>query len=263
MLADIAAFDGVQEAADSAREAVDALLWDRSVRPKLASLAAWSAQRGAWASAAIDGAEIPWESVQSGAIEDSPMGEQVQRSLSLQGSLRPLIAVHERSPMQTWAKLNTIAATGRTGQDAIGRPRSNDMAEDPLRLGPVPPAVETSQRLVALATILTTPTQAPALVAAAVEHAELAVLRPFAVGSGAVARASTRLTLAARGLDPDMVTVPESGILTLGRAKYVNALRGFAKASPDGVGGWVAWFCQAVQIGAEQAHRTGQQLPAE
>ncbi len=248
----VSALPGVAAAAEQARADLDALLWDRALRPRMAELAAASVLRGAWANAAMDGARVPWESVQAGEIEDSPMGETVRRSLALAAELRALVPIYERAPLQAWARMNTIVAAGLVTPDAVGRPRSNEMATDPLRLGPVPPAGETAERLTALATVVTAPTAGPALVQAAIVHGELAVLRPFATGSGLVARASTRLSLAARGLDPDLVTVPEEGLLTLGRAKYVHALRGFATGTPDGVAAWVIWFCDSARIGTRQ-----------
>lgn len=260
VLVAIAEFDGVAESAKRARDAVDGLLWDRSVRPKSAELAALSLRRGAWANAAMDGAEVPWESVSSGTVEESPMGQTVERSLALSAELHTLVDVYERAPLQAWARMHTIVAAGLVTADAVGRPRSNEMAADPLRLGPVPLASEAADRLTVLATIITTPTQAPGIVQAAIVHGELAVVRPFATGSGLVSRAAIRLALAARGVDPDLLTVPESGLLTLGRAKYVTALRGFASGTPDGMTAWVTWFCEAIRIGAEQAHRMAAEL---
>ena len=86
-----------------------------------------------------------------------------------------------------------------------------------------------------LAQTLTTPTEAPAIVVAAIAHAELAVVRPFAWGSGLLARASTRLVLASRGVDPSLFSIPEHGMLEMGRPAYVNALRAYASGTREGV----------------------------
>jgi Fic family protein len=101
-----------------------------------------------------------------------------------------------------------------------------------------------------LAETLTRPTQAPALVVAAVAHAELAVLRPFTWGSGLLARASTRLVLAARGVDPSLFTIPERGFLAAGRPSYVRALRGYASGTHEGVTDFIAWHADACTVGA-------------
>ena len=59
---------------------------------------------------------------------------------------------------------------------------------------------------------LSEPTTAPALVVAAVVHAELMTLQPFTYGSGLVTRAVDRLVLGSRGVDPDNWSVPEAGL---------------------------------------------------
>ena len=83
--------------------------------------------------------------------------------------------------------------------------------------------------------MLTAPTRAPALVVAAVVHGEVATMAAFPVGAGLVARAASRLTLAARGLDPGAVSVPEVGHLELGRTAYLDALQGYAGGGPPPV----------------------------
>jgi hypothetical protein len=86
---------------------------------------------------------------------------------------------------------------------------------------------------------------------AAIAHAELAIVRPFAWGSGLLARASTRLVLAARGVDPSLFSIPEHGMLELGRPAYVKALRGYATGSPAGVSEFIVWQATAVAMGAK------------
>ena len=64
-----------------------------------------------------------------------------------------------RSPLQAFARLHTLAAKGDVEDDALGRPRDADRPRGGWR---------------DLARLLLAPTDAPALVAAAVVHAELA-----------------------------------------------------------------------------------------
>lgn len=255
VLAELADLPGVAAAVDEARGAVDALLWDRHTRSVGADLARHSVLRGAWANAAMDGAEIPFDSVAAGQIEASPMGERTTRVLALTSALPGLVEVYARSPLQAWARMNTMLVGGLVPQDEVGRPRASSDAEDPLRLGGVPLAMAASQRLTGLAELIVAPTTAPAIVAAGVVHGELAVLRPFRHASGPVARATIRLSLAARSLDPDLLTIPEAGLLTLGRPKYVRALRDYATGTPDGLAAWLTWFAAAVATGAQQASR--------
>lgn len=261
-VAGLAGLPGVAEAAEQARAAIDSLLWDRGLRARMAEVVAASRLRGGWASAALDGADVRPESLRAGAEPDgSPIGRVVAAALRLQQLTPRLVAVSERTPMQAWAALHSTAAYGFVPQDQLGRPRAGQRADDPLRLGPVPPAPEVAPRLDALARLLAGPSTAPAVLLAGVAHAELATLRPFTWGSGLVARAALRLVLAGRGADPDGVCVPEAGVLAAGRPAYAQALRGYATGSPEGVGGWLVYSCQCIREGALEARRAYENLP--
>ena len=255
VLAQIAELPRIAPAVHRSRDAVDQLLWDRQARSVASELARQSQLRGAWASAAMEGAEIPLDSVLVGRIEDSPMGEKVRRSVVVTEGVPPLVDVFEKAPLQAWARLSALASAGLVPEDQVGRPRQGMEADDPLRLGALPSPQECADRLTALGTVCVSPSTAPAIVTAAVVHAELAVLRPFVHGSGLVARASIRLVLASRGVDPDLLTIPEAGLLGAGRPKYVRALNSYAEGSSDGMVAWVTWFCDAVRLGAVQAHQ--------
>lgn len=242
---------GVADAADAARTAVDALLWDRAARARMTELVAASQVRGAWASAALDGADLPPEAVRDGSAYDhSPMGRVLAAALAVTQEVPRLVEVSRTAPMQAWARLHAVAARGVVTDERLGRPRGDDDADDPLHLSAAPPPAEVATRLEALANVLAHPTDAPAVVVAGVVHGELLALRPFAWGSGLVARAAIRLVLAARGLDPDCATVPEDGLQALGRPAYVRALRGYCTGTPDGVAGWLVHSARAVEAGA-------------
>ena len=92
--------------------------------------------------------------------------------------------------------------------------------------------------------------QAPAMLVACIVHAELMALQPFAWGSGLLARASVRLTLAARGVDPSMFTIPEHGMLAQGRPAYVSAIRAYALGTAEGIDDYLQWFAAACASGA-------------
>jgi hypothetical protein len=100
--------------------------------------------------------------------------------------------------------------------------------------------------------LLAAPTSAPALVVAAVAHAELATMGAFAVGAGVVARAAGRLTMVGRGLDPTAVSVPEVGHVELGREVYEAALAGYRGGGPDDIVRWVVHCADAVVLGARE-----------
>src|SRR3546814_13303006 len=59
------------------------------------------------------------------------------------------------------------------------------------------------------------PTDAPAMLVAAIVHADLITAAPFASHNGIVARAAERLVLVARGVDEKSLLVPEAGHLEL------------------------------------------------
>ena len=242
-LAVLAADGRVAAAVLAAREEIDALLWRRDVRAAAIEVASASVQRGAHDSAAMDGADL--------VLPDaSPMGRVLEAALRLTAAVPTQVDVFGRAPLQALAHLHALTATGFVPTSDLGRPRRGGDADDPLNLGPVGPATAAADRLAGLARTLTTPTAAPALVVAAIAHAELAVLRPFAWGSGLLARAATRLVLAGRGVDPSLFSIPEHGLLELGRPAYVSALRAYASGTPDGVSEFLIWHSTAVALGA-------------
>jgi hypothetical protein len=242
-LAVLAEIPEVAVSSAAAREEVDRLLWRRDVRNAAEEVAIASRQRGARDSAAIDGADVV-------DVDGSPMGRVLDAALRLTAAVPTQVDVFGTAPLQALAHLHALTATGFIDEADLGRPRSLSEADDPLNLGDLPPAGPAAQRLAMLAQTLTTPTSAPALVVAAIAHAEIAVLRPFAWGSGLLSRAVTRLVLAERGVDPSLFSIPENGMLELGRSSYVKALRGYATGSREGVAEWCVWHASAVAAGA-------------
>ncbi len=222
------------------------------MRARAAEVAAASALIGARDSAALEGADLSLDLVRSG-VDDSPVGRAVASSLAISGSVPGQVDAWLRSPLQVLAHLHVIAARGFEQDDHLGRPRAGDDVVDPLHVGAVPPADEVPDRLVGLADVLTAPTRAPAILVAAIVHGELLALRPFRWGSGLIARASLRLVLASRGVDPDLLACPEAGMLSLGRRSYVEALRRYASGEADGVTEWIRWNAAAIGFGAQAA----------
>lgn len=221
--AQVATLTGVGAAAAHARDAVDALLRNPAVRRGASRVAAESAVRGAAASAALAG----------GDPED--VSDPV-----LQGALRvtaevPAVAATWRSaPGQALARLHLLAARDLADADAIGRPRSGADRD----------------RLDQLLRLATAPTNAPAVVVAALVHAELLTLRVFGTADGVTARAAERVVLVASGVDTMAVSVPEAGHRQLERA-YDPLLEAYAGGGQDGVAAWVRHCCDAYARGAE------------
>jgi hypothetical protein len=227
-LADVVARDasleGVPSALAAARDGVDALLIDRGLRQTSPHLTTESLLRGAVASAQLAGSPCTLDGVRAGRYD-----EVANRAARLNGQLLALVPVIGRSPLQALARMHALAAPPGS-PETIGRPRD---------------APGMAPRLQALAALLAAPTAAPALAVAAVAHAELATLRPFASANGLVARALERLLLVARGVDPASLLMPECGHRENEEA-YRRALAGYAGGEAEGRRRWLLHAAAAV-----------------
>jgi hypothetical protein len=270
-LARVAQLPGVPEAVEESRAAVDRLLGHRVLRRRSAEVTAESALRGARASADLEGAPVELERLrgqllagQSLSVPGVPAATAVvEGAVRLHAELGGQLGAFERAPRQAIARLHVLAASGLLPPDDLGRPRTDvrlvdpaveggpGLDADPLGLGPLVPPGEVAARVDGLAALLVAPTAAPAVVVAAVAHAELLVLRPFVALNGLVARAVARLVLVSRGLDPKAVTAAEVGHAEL-REDYAEAARAYLAGSPDGVAQWVAHCGRAVALGARE-----------
>lgn len=233
-LALLAGREGVASAMAASRDGIDALLRDRGLRRTTPAMTAESLFRGAHASAVLEGSVSSWESVRDG-LGDRTAEASVRVSAELLGLLPTL----SRSPLQVLARLHTLAGKGFTADEALGRPRDAGAAE----------------RLQALARLLVGPTTAPALVVAAVVHAELVTSAPFASHNGLVGRAAERLVLVARGVDPSSLVVTEAGHLVL-RREYESNLRAYRDGGDAGVHAWLLYAAQAYMSAAEASPLT-------
>jgi hypothetical protein len=253
----VAALPGVTAAVDSARSAVDELLFHPTLRRKRGEVATEAALRSARASAALDGADLELEWLRSGAVMSSHAGwGVVNGALRVAPELGALALVWERAPMQALARLHVIAAADLVDDALLGRPRSADAGEpaDPLGLGPAPGADEVTRRLDLLVQTVHASPDVPALVVAAVVHGELMTLRPFGRADGVVARGAARLVMVSRGLDPDRLTVPEAGHVAA-RRDYAESLRAFASGTAEGMSEWITHCGQAVEQGAAEGRQ--------
>jgi len=228
-LAWLTTLEGVPSAYAAARDGIDVMLRDRGLRRTSPETTAESLLRGAHASAVLEGSASTLAEVREGA-GDQVAQDAVRVSTELL-SLTPLLA---RSPLQALARIHALAATGSLPEEQLGRPRDAVSAD----------------RLRGLAELLTAPTTAPALLVAAVVHADLATSAPFASHNGLVARATERLLLVGRGVDEKSLVVPEAGHLAL-RAAYESNLRGYAEGGRSGVHAWVLYAAEAYAAGAE------------
>ena len=228
-LAPLLDLPGVQSAADDARTGIDRLLGHKVLRRESAGVSTESALRGARASAALDGVEVPLAQLRAGDVQN-PV---VQGALRVSAALGSMVETWPRAPGQVLARLHVLAAADLAGPAELGRP-----------------APHAGPRLAGLFALVTAETSVPAVLVAALVHGELATLAPFGSADGVVARAAARLTGITRGLDPKAVSVPEVGFAELGRPAYDAALAGYRSGEPAGVAAWLVHCCRATEHGA-------------
>jgi hypothetical protein len=225
----LTALEGVASSMAASRDGIDALLRDRGLRRSTPDLTGDSLLRGAQANAGLEGETVTLEVLRAGGG-----GEVARAAVRVSTELLGLVPVLAGSPLQVFARLHTLAAKGTADEEDLGRPRDAAAAA----------------RLTGLGRLLVQPTQAPALVVAAVVHAELLTAAPFTSHNGLVARAAERLLLVARGVDPASLVVPEAGHLAL-RREYESNLRGYAEGGAAGVHSWLLYAAEAYAAGAE------------
>ncbi len=230
-LAPLLRLEGVPSAFAAARDGIDVMLRDRGLRRTSAEQTAESLLVGAHASAVLEGSDSSLEEVRTGE-GDEVAADAVRVSVHLL-SLVPTVRT---SPLQVLARLHALAS----GADESGRPRDADSLS----------------RLQGLGRLLSAETAAPALLVAAVVHADLATAAPFPSHNGIVARAAERLIWVARGVDARSVLVPEAGHLAL-RPAYESNLRAYRDGGPAGVHAWLRYAAEAAAKGAEASPLAG------
>lgn len=228
-LAWLESLEGVPSAFAAARDGIDAILRDRGLRRTSPETTAESLLRGAHASAVLEGSTSSLPEVRAGE------GDQIARdAVRVSTGLLALAPTLPRSPLQALARLHTLAAAGTVPDAELGRPRDAGAAE----------------RLQGVARLLSGAPSTPALLLAAIVHADLITAAPFASHNGVVARAAERLVLVAKGVDEKSLTVPEAGHLAL-RPEYESNLRAYREGGPNGVHAWLLYAAEAYAAGAE------------
>ena len=222
-LAWLSDLEGVPSAYAATRDGIDVLLRDRGLRRTTPEQTGESLLRGAHASAVLEGSTSSLEDIRAGAGD-----EVAQAAVRVSTELLSLVPVMGRSPVQAFARLHSLTGGATPGQ-------------------PVGP--EASARLQDLSRALLA-TSAPALVVAALVHAELVAAAAFASHNGLVARAAERLVMVSRGVDPASLVVPEGGHLVLA-AEYESNLRGYRDGGRAGLHAWMLYGAEAQTKGAE------------
>ena len=219
--------EGVGSGLAAARDGIDTMLRDRGLRRTSPELTTESLLRGADASATLAGSTSTTDDIRAGR------GDAIaQAALRVSVELLGLVPVFSRTPLQALARLHALAAAGSVPDDEVGRPRS---AEAAARLREVADLLESDR---------------PALMTAALVHAELATTEPFGSADGLVARAAERLVLVGSGVDAKSLVVPEAGHLAL-RPAYRSNLRAYAGGGRGGIQAWLHYCAEAYAAGAE------------
>ncbi len=226
-LAGVEQLEGVGSAYAAVRDGIDSMLRDRGLRQTSPELTTESLLRGAHATAVLEGSGSSLDDVRAGT------GDQVaQGALRVSVELLGLAPVFGRSPAQALARLHALATADEVPDDERGRPRD---AESAARLRESLGVLDSDR---------------PALITAALLHAELRCGAPFAGANGIVARAAERLVLVSSGVDAKALVVPEAGHLAL-RPAYESNLRAYAEGGGPGLRAWLLYCAEAYAAGAE------------
>jgi len=229
-LAWLTELEGVPSAFASTRDGIDVMLRDRGLRRTTPEQTAESLLRGAHASAVLEGSTATLDDVRAGTGGDAI----AQAAVRVSTELLSLVPVVGRSPAQAFARLHAL-----TGGGSPGRPISSEAAG----------------RLQSLARTMLQ-TKAPALLVAALVHADLVSAAAFADHNGIVARAAERLVLVGRGVDPASLVVPEAGHLAI-RPEYESNLRAYRDGGRAGLHAWLLYAAEAQAKGAEASPLRG------
>ena len=139
----------------------------------------------------------------------------------------------------------------RTSQNWIGGNRVN-----PVGAAYVPPEPELVPALMEDLVAFLNGTELPAVATAALAHAQLETIHPFADGNGRAGRALVHVVLKAAGLTRATVP-PVSLVLATDRERYIANLAAFRTEGDEernaATNGWVEYFANATAIACERA----------
>lgn len=217
----LARLEGVPSALAAARDAVDVVLRDRGLRRPQPDEVRAALVAGARANARLSDEPQRW----------------LPGALRLAAELQSLSELITVAPGQALARAHALLVVGQTPEPSVGRLR-----EDPAA----------AARMAELASLLAGPAAAPALVLAAVAHAEIAVVEPFGVADEMVARAVEHMVLITTGVDPAALVVVEGGHAADPSA-YRRSLLAYRSGTVNGVRAWLLHCAQALTIGAQES----------
>ncbi|YAL83686.1 hypothetical protein ACMYYO_02455 [Dermacoccaceae bacterium W4C1] len=254
---------GVADAVEQARTACTELRWHPALRRRIPEAAAESRVRGARASALLEGADVGLSTVrdlirgaQSWPSTTDPVMDTLRSAVQATAEAEHVRAIAVSAPNQALARLHVAAGSPLLSADEVGRPRAiGEDARELMEAGSAVPAARIAARLAGVRQVLSAVDSAPALVVAAVVHAEVAVVRPFLRANPIVARALERALIQQSGLDPTGVVVPEVGHHREGVTGYAGALSAWASGTDAGMALWLRFCAGSVQQGAVEGTR--------
>ena len=249
---------GVAEAVQSARTACTEIRWHNALRRRSAEARAEATVRSARSSAALEGARYPVDLVRDAArgaseLPDDVSGRLTQAAIRVYSEAAQVEKSLAAAPAQGLARLHLAAAGGLLPAEQVGRPRQGtELPADGIgEPAGAPVGAALGSRLNGITDLLSAASSAPALVVAALVHAEILTARPFVAGNGLVARAAAHAVMIGRGLDPMGVVVWEAAHLDAGPG-YHRSLQAYTTGRADAVGGWLIQCADAVVKGADE-----------
>lgn len=269
-LAAIAGHEQVRQAQEALRQASAELRWHPALRRRWREARAEASIRSAVASASIEGVRIPAqvlrEHVAAASLDQVRTGDpgldaagglwRAQARIvtwmpDLVGQGRP--ALPGPRALLTSLHRDVVGPLATSGQIDVGEvalPRAQDL---PREGGPgvAPTGAQLDARREGLAALIAA-TQVPALVRAAVVHAEMLSARPFSLGNAAVGRLLVRHLITIDALEPTGTAVTD---LYAARAPgaYADAAAAYASGTLEGVVAWVVWQAEAIMLGIQEA----------
>ncbi|KWZ74208.1 MAG: hypothetical protein E6700_01140 [Winkia neuii] len=243
----------VRQACARADAAVAKLRFHEGLRHRWPQARTEAAVREASASALCEGARIDISELRQAAADGSLAGRVEDASWAIGvGALAAQLHL-----VEVMAPLNVRGRRGRRAPvnfPALLAGLHRDACVGLLQLGLIKPdqvglpLAGAGQEKVERARVLAA-AAGPAWVRAALVHAELS--DAFAGPSGVVARAGARWVMVNGGAEPTGVALVSERCGRDGLG-YRAKLRAYRRASPDGVGAWIAWIVEAAAQGAER-----------
>jgi len=265
--ADVALTSAVAQEVVDAEKAVQALQDRAAVVTGLESLSSLLLRAESNASSRIEGLRVGQRRLARAAfdaqVRDQTAREVVNNIRAMEAAVAIARGVERLSADDIVAMHRTllegtrearIAGVVRTMQNWIG---GNDW--NPIGAAYVPPPPEHVPGLLDDLAAFVVRDDIPAIVQAAIAHAQFELIHPFADGNGRIGRCLVHAVLVRRGLAPRFVP-PVSLVLAANVRSYIAGLTAFRTgATPE----WISFFAAATRIASEQALRMAGDVVAQ